>query len=149
MSPPQKEQRPEDAAPERHSEDSAAAKPLELFDVDSRAGRASVATQLRGRRQASLRCQPLTDGRRDTLGGRRRPEVGKHLAVEVGKRTVWLYDGTRGDRVFALLEAAQVEQRQWDWQRRCWMVSVNRADDVLAFAEFSDRWTVAVEAVDR
>ncbi|MDP9460820.1 MAG: hypothetical protein M3Q22_11430 [Actinomycetota bacterium] len=91
----------------------------------------------------------MRDGRRDTLGGRRRPQQGKHLLAEFGKRTVWLRDGQRGDRVFALLDAAQIEARQWDADRRCWMVSVNRADDVLAFAEFSERWTVAVEAVNR
>ncbi len=90
----------------------------------------------------------MIDGRRDTLAKRRR-DLGKHLVAEVGKRTVWLRDGDRGDRVFALLDAAQVEARQWDPNRRCWMVSVERADDVLAFAEFSERWTVTCAAVDR
>ncbi len=132
----------------RPSEDSAATDVL--FDVHSTAGTdETVGTQLRRRRQASLRCEAMADGRRDTLGGRRRPQQGKHLLAEVGKRTVWLRDGQRGDRVFALLDAAQIEARQWDPDRRCWMVSVNRADDVLAFAEFSERWTVTCTAVDR
>ncbi|MDP9428474.1 MAG: hypothetical protein M3Q47_06155 [Actinomycetota bacterium] len=91
----------------------------------------------------------MRDGRRDTLGGRRRPQQGKHLLAEVGKRTVWLRDGDRGDRVFALLDAAQIEARQWDPDRRSWMVSIARADDLLAFAEFSQRWTVSIQAVDR
>ncbi|WP_130504240.1 hypothetical protein [Blastococcus saxobsidens] len=120
-----------------------------LFDIDSTGSRENrAAAQLRRRRLASLRCEPLADGRRDPFSGRR-PQVGKHLVVEVGRRTVWLRDGDRGDRVFALLDAAQIERRQWDSDRRCWMVPLNRADDVLAFAEYSDRWTVAVEAVDR
>ncbi len=132
----------------RPSEDSAATDVL--FDVHSTARtNETVGTQLRRRRQASLRCEAMADGRRDTLGKRRKPEPGKHLLVEVGKRTAWLRDGQRGDRVFALLDAAQIEARQWDADRRCWMVSVARTDDVLAFAEFSERWTVAVEAVDR
>ncbi len=90
----------------------------------------------------------MSDGRRDTLAKRRR-SVGKHLVAEVGKRTVWLRDGDRGDRVFALLDAVQLEARQWDSTRRCWMVSVARADDVLAFAEYSERWTVTCTAVNR
>lgn len=124
--------------PGRRAEDSA----LALFPEP-------VSIQLRRRRVASLRCEPLSDGRRDTWGGRRKPQPGKHLMAECGRRTVWLRDGDRGDRVFALLEAAQIERRQWDSDRRCWMVPLNRADDVLAFAEFSDRWTVVCEAVDR
>ncbi len=121
-----------------------------LFDVDSTSPTdETVGGQLRRRRAASLRCAPMPDGRRDTLAKRRRPEPGKHLVAEVGKRTVWLRDGQRGDRVFALLDAARIEARQWDADRRCWMVSVNRADDVLAFAEFSERWTVTCTAVDR
>ncbi len=121
-----------------------------LFDVDSTSPTdETVGAQLRRRRAASLRCEPMRDGRRDTLGGRRRPQQGKHLLAEVGKRTVWLRDGDRGDRVFALLDAAQIEARQWDPDRRSWMVSIARADDLLAFAEFSQRWTVSVQAVDR
>ncbi len=144
--------RNEKAAPARAAlseVSSAAAKPLELFGADS-TGIAddSAGKQLRRRRQASLRCQPMVDGRRDPLV-KRRPQVGKHLVAEVGKRTVWLRDGDRGDRVFALLDAAQVEARQWDSTRRCWMVSVTRADDVLAFAEYAERWTVTCTAVDR
>ncbi len=120
-----------------------------LFDLHSTGTTDETAgEQLRRRRQASLRCEPLGDGRRDTLAKRRR-SVGKHLVAEVGKRTVWLRDGDRGDRVFALLDAVQLEARQWDSTRRCWMVSVARADDVLAFAEYSERWTVTVQAVQR
>ncbi len=121
-----------------------------LFDVESTPGTdQTTGTQLRRRRQGSFRCEPMPDGRRDTLGGRRKPEPGKHLLAEVGRRTVWLRDGDRGDRVFALLDAVQVDARQWDWHRRCWMVSVARADDVLAFAEYAERWTVTCTAVDR
>ncbi len=130
------------------SEDSATTDAL--FDVDCTAVTdETVSAQLRRRRQASLRCEPMANGRRDTLERRRKPEVGKHLEAEVGRRTVWLRDGNRGDRVFALLDAARVHARQWDWNRRCWMVSVARADDVLALAEFSERWTVTCTAVDR
>lgn len=107
-----------------------------------------IPAQVRRRRAASLRCEPLTNGRRDTLS-RRVESDPRRLLVEVGRRTVWLRDGERGDRVFALLNAAQVEQRQWDSGRRCWMVSVSRADDVIAFAEYAERWSIAVEAVDR
>lgn len=108
-----------------------------------------VAVQLERRRAAAVRCAPLADGRRDPWGGRRKPQPGKHLVAEVGKRTVWLRDGDRGDRVFALLDAAGVERRQWSSEMRCWMIPLNRTDDVLAFAEFSDRWTITCEAVDR
>jgi hypothetical protein len=140
-------ERPAPATGTGPSEDSAASV---LFDVNpTRVSDDSVGQQFRRRRQASLRCEPLSDGRRDTFGGHRKPQPGRHLLVEVGKRTVWLRDGDRGDRVFALLDAAQVERRQWDSERRCWMVSVNRADDVLAYAEYAERWTVTCEAVQR
>ncbi len=140
--------RNEKAAPGRAalSEETAA---KTLFDLHSTGTTDETAgVQLRRRRQSSLRCEPMADGRRDTLAKRRR-DPGKHLVVECGKRTVWLRDGQRGDRVFALLDAAQVDARQWDSTRRCWMVSVARADDVLAFAEYAERWTVTCTAVDR
>lgn len=117
-------------------------------------GLTEAGPQLRRRREASRRLPPLQDGRRDTLARRRAPLVGRHLVVEVGKRTAWLLDEDsngrgRGDRVFALLDSVQLEQRQWDSTRRCWMVPVDRADDVLAHAEYRERWTVETRAVDR
>jgi len=112
-----------------------------LFDVDeTTATRPQIAREWDNRRAAE---------RRMTSVPKRRREPGKHLVAQVGKRTVWLRDGDRGDRVFALLDAVQVDARQWDSTRRCWMVSVTRADDVLAFAEYSERWTVTCEAVNR
>lgn len=152
MSPPQKEWRPEAATSERHSEDSAAAKPLELFDVDSRADRAPVATQLRRRRVAALRCEPLDDGQRDpwSVVGRGTPtaKTSRTLHVEVGRRTAWLY-GRDGRDVFALLDEVGLERRQWDWERKAWMVPLASADDVMSYAEWRQRRTVTCEAVDR
>jgi hypothetical protein len=123
---------------ERHAQSVAHARgqlPLPAADVSG----------LRRRRQASLRCEPLdAAGRRDPMSTRRRmPALTLH--VEVGKRTAWLH----GERIVELLDAAQVERRQWDWQRRLWMVPIDRADDVITYAEWRQRRVVTVEAIDR
>ncbi|TFV67722.1 hypothetical protein E4P40_24015 [Blastococcus sp. CT_GayMR20] len=76
---------------------------------------------------------------------RRRTTVGLTLRVEVGRRTCWLH----GDHVLALLDRAQVDARQYDHSRRCWTISVNRADDVITAAEHLERRIVTVEAVSR
>lgn len=147
MSPPQKERRPRDAAPERHSEDSAAAKPLELFAADTSAP-PPVATQLRRRRAAAVRCEPLSDGRRDPWTPKRGSAELRTLHVEVGRRTAWLY-GRDGRDIFTLLDEVGLEQRQWDWERKAWMVPIQHADDVMAVAEWKQRRVVTCEAVDR
>ncbi len=115
--------------------------PGRLFEVTP--PRPQIAHEWDQRRLAERRMGPVPRRRG------RRAKAGKHLVAQVGKRTVWLRDGDRGDRVFALLEAAQIAQRQWSAELRCWMVPVNRADDVLSFAEYSERWTVTCQAVDR
>jgi hypothetical protein len=99
---------------------------------------------LRRRRDASLRCEPLPDGRRDVLS-RPKPTAAPTLRVEVGRRTAWLY----GDDIVGLLERARVDRRQWDWQRRVWMIPIDRADDVISYAEWRQRRIVTVEDVDR
>ncbi|MGR7023749.1 hypothetical protein [Geodermatophilus sp. URMC 62] len=76
--------------------------------------------------------------------GRTRPRP-TLLHIEVGRRTAWLH----GDRVVALLDAAQITQRPWDHRRRAWMVPASRADDVVTAAEHFQHCTVTVKAVDR
>jgi hypothetical protein len=76
---------------------------------------------------------------------RRRRSAPGVLHIEVGKRTAWLY----GNRVVELLNRAQIDQRQWDHRRRCWMVPAGRADDVATAAELFQRRTVTVKQVDR
>ncbi len=137
-------------------------------EVTAAARQESIAAQLCRRRQGSYRLEPLLDGRRDPWssrrdgarlhdhdlhdgGGRRRTRstaAPRTLRVEVGARTAWLY-GRDGRDVFTLLDEVGVQQRQWDWQRRVWMVPISRADDVIAWAEYRQRRLVTVEAVDR
>jgi hypothetical protein len=123
----------------------AVAKPLELFEADCTAGTGdSVGKQMLRRRAASLRCEPLPDGRRDPWTTRKATGL-RSLHVEVGRRTAWLY----GDKVFALLDDVGIEQRQWSPTERVWMIPVQHADDVMAFAEWRQRRVVTCEAVER
>jgi hypothetical protein len=69
---------------------------------------------------------------------------GTTLRVEVGRRTCWLY----GPGVRPVLDAVGAP-RQWDHTRRWWMTAVDRADDVIAWAEYKQRRHVTVEAVQR
>jgi hypothetical protein len=120
------------------------------------APRQDVPVQLRRRRQASLRCEPLHDGLRDPWTSRRdvdrvrdsTPISPRTLHVEVGARTAWIY-GRDGQDVFALLDAVGIDRRQWDAERKVWMVPVAYADDIMAWAEWRQRRIVTVEAVDR
>lgn len=147
MSPPVNDERRRDATRRRSAEDSAAAKPLELFDTHSRAASPPVATQLRARRAAAVRCEPLQDGRRDPWPTKGYSTL-RTLHVEVGRRTAWIY-GRDGRDVFTLLDEVGLERRQWDWERKAWMVPIASADDVMAYAEWKQRRTVTCEAVDR
>lgn len=130
---------------ERRSEKSAAAKPLELFPAHATATTDnSAGAQLRRRRAASLRCPPLVDGRRDPWS-QGRTQSARRLHVEVGRRTAWLF----GAKVFDLLDKVGLERRQWDHERRVWMIPVQYADDVMAWAEWKQRRLVTCEAVER
>jgi hypothetical protein len=51
--------------------------------------------------------------------------------------------------MFALLDKVGIERRQGDYQRRVWMIPVQYADDVMAWAEWKQRRLVTCEAVDR
>lgn len=67
------------------------------------------------------------------------------LHVECGRRTAWLYGG----RVKQLIERAGLERSMFDHSRKVWMIPIDRADDVMVYAEhFEGRFTT-VEAVDR
>lgn len=120
------------------------------------APRQDAPAQLRRRRQASLRCEPLNDGRRDPWSSSRPQEhqdrstisVPRTLHVEVGKHTAWLH-GRDGQDVFRLLDEVRLERRMWDWSRKAWMVAIQDADDVMAYAEWRQRRIVTCEAVDR
>ena len=87
----------------------------------------------------------MTDALFDRPRRRSRTTRGLTLRVECGRRTCWLH----GHRVKALLDRAQVDALQWDPRFRCWMVSINRADDVITAAEYLEHRVVTVEAVDR
>lgn len=142
-SPQKDERRP---APTRRRSEDAATKPL--FELDSTAvADEPVGKQLRRRRQASLRCEPLADGRRDPWSSKGTRSL-RTLHVEVGARTAWLY-GRDGRDIFALLDELGLDRRQWDQARRVWMVPIQHADDVMAWAEWKQRRVVTCEAVDR
>lgn len=66
------------------------------------------------------------------------------LNIERGRRTAWL----RGGGEKAILDAVGAPS-QWDPRHRCWMTSVTRLDDVLAFVEYKQRRVVTVTTVDR
>ncbi|MCW2960262.1 MAG: hypothetical protein JWM90_649 [Thermoleophilia bacterium] len=65
------------------------------------------------------------------------------LHVELYRNTARLY----GARIPQLLDQAGVDARQYDRERRCWTVSVNRADDVICIAEYRQKRFVTVEEV--
>lgn len=67
------------------------------------------------------------------------------LRVEVGRHTAWLF----GEKTFDLLDAVGIEQRQWDHKQRVWMIPVQYADDVMAWAEWRQRRVVTCEVIDR
>lgn len=118
--------------------------------------RQDAGSQVRRRRLASLRCEPLADGRRDPWTSSRQEEdqhrhtilMSRTLHVEVGKHTAWLHGGD-GQDIFKLLDTVGVERRQWDAVRKVWMIPVQFADDVMAWAEWKQRRIVTCEAVDR
>jgi hypothetical protein len=70
------------------------------------------------------------------------------LHVEVGRYTAWIY-GRDGRDIFTLLDEVGLERRQWDQDRRVWMIPMQFADDVMAYAEWKQRRVVTCEAVER
>jgi hypothetical protein len=117
-----------------------------LFDVtstDTEPEKPGI--QLRRRHAASLRCQPLADGRRDPWLANRERWGSRTLHVIVHRNTAWLH----GERVFELLDQVGVERRQWDYRERVWMIPIQHADDVMAYAEWKQRRVVTCEAADR
>ncbi len=128
------------ASPGRRSED-VAAKPL--FEMESTAPE-RVSTQLRRRRAASLRCEPLADGRHDPWPSPV-PTRPRTLHVRVNRNTARLY----GEGSFALLDEVGIERRQWDHRERVWMIPIQYADDVMAWAEWKQRRVVTCEAIER
>ncbi|GAA3172744.1 hypothetical protein GCM10010531_27840 [Blastococcus jejuensis] len=144
--------RSEKAAPQGTalSEDSAASV---LFDVQRTAEPAQdTPTQLRRRRAASRRLEPMADGRRDPFEVDRRDRwtSTRTLHVECGRRTAWLYGG----RAKHLIESAAQRSgapipSMWDHLRRLWIVPIDRADDILVYAEHVEGRFTTVEAVDR
>ncbi len=103
-----------------------------------------VNAQLRRRRTASLRLEPMTDGRRDPWPARK-PKGPRTLHVTISRNTARLY----GDGVFGLLDEVGVDRRQWDHRERVWMIPIQHADDVMAWAEWKQRRVVTCKAVDR
>ena len=77
-------------------------------------------------------------------GHRHQSVRGTVLHIKVGRRTAWLY----GAHVKALINAVHAPS-QWEPVWRTWMVPVNRADDVLAWAEYKQHRVVTVKAVQR
>ncbi len=144
--------RNEKAAPARAAlSEETDAKPL--FDVHVTDEPAQdTPSQLRRRRNASRRCEPFEDGRRDPheVDRRDRWTSARTLHLEVGRRTAWLYGG----RTKQLIEHAAQRSgtpcpSMWDHRRRVWMIPINRADDILVFAEHVEGRFTTVEVVDR
>ncbi len=77
---------------------------------------------------------------------RRRTLRGRALTVETGKHTAWLRSDGAG-----LVDVMDFvgTSRQWDTQRRHWMVPINRASDVIAACEHRHGMAVTVTAVNR
>ncbi len=119
----------------------AAAKPL--FELESTSPE-RASTQLRRRRAASLRLEPLADGRRDPWPTPKATGL-RSLHVTVNRHTARLY----GEGIFALLDEVGIERRQWDHRDRVWMIPIQYADDVMAWAEWKQRRVVTCEAIDR
>jgi hypothetical protein len=104
-----------------------------------------LAAQLRRRRAAAVRCEPLGDGRRDPaapLTDVDRWTSERHLHLVVGCTAVWLLGG----RVRRLLDGAGVQAR-YDHRRGLWSVPVHLADDVRLYAERVESRFVTTEAV--
>ena len=131
------------------SEVPAATKPLELFTAHSSGKTADpVGSQMRRRRSASLRCEPLADGRLDPLelSEQRDPLASaRRLHIEKGPRhTAWLHGG----RLKPLCEHANVPHL-WDHALKTWRIPNGRVDDLIVYAEHVDGRFVTVEEVDR
>jgi hypothetical protein len=133
------------------SEDSAAADVL--FDVHLTDKPAqNIPTQLRRRRAASRRSEPLEDGRRDPFEGdhRDRWTSTRTLHVEVGRRTAWLYGGRAKQLIEMSAQRAGTPcPSMWDHRRRVWMIPIDRTDDILVYAEHVEGRFTTVEAVTR
>ena len=129
---------------ERRSEDSAGGV---LFDVQSTA-RDDIPAGIRRRRAAAQRCQPLADGRRDTLSTPVRDDrwtSARTLHIEVGPRhTAWLHGG----RLKAMCERVGVPH-VWSHDRRLWSIPAARVQDVATYAEHVEGRFVTVERVEQ
>jgi hypothetical protein len=92
----------------------------------------SVPAQIRRRREASYRCEPLSDGRRDPLERRRRRQ-GVVEVRAIGKKTV---EFTRCDK--AVYGAAKTVDARIMRARDggAWLVHQDNADDVMARLEY-------------
>jgi hypothetical protein len=109
-------------------------------------------SQLWRRRNASRRCEAMETGRRDPLEVDRRDRWTsiRTLHVECGRRTAWLYGGRAKHLIeHAAQRAGTPCPSMWDHRRRVWMIPIDRADDILVFAEHVEGRFTTVEAVDR
>ncbi|RZU31167.1 hypothetical protein [Blastococcus saxobsidens] len=75
---------------------------------------------------------------------RRQRPAARTLHLEEHPNTTWLI----GDRIVALLDAAQIQRRQWDWQRRLWMIPTSQAETLATYAEWRERRVVTREQFD-
>jgi hypothetical protein len=118
-----------------------------LFDIESTAiTDDSAGEQLRRRRAASLRCEPMSDGRRDPMeptGNRWTSRRALH--VEEGSRNMaWLYGG----RLKRLCEHANVPHL-WCAERRTWKVSRKKLGELITYARRVEGRFVTTELLDQ
>jgi hypothetical protein len=94
------------------------------------------------RRAAGITFLPDWCVRQDRRAAAVRPSP-RTLHVEVGRFSAWL----DGPDITALLDAVGITERLWDHGR--WMVPIDRADDVMSWAEWRERRIVTCTDVDR
>lgn len=118
-----------------------------LRDLDTDPPWRRQATAARRRAAAARRLPPYLDRPsgdelvdRDPLAATTR----RTLTAEIGLRTAWLV----GEGIVGLTIRTG-SPRQWDHNRKRWMVPVDRAADILALAEHVDNRPTIVVAVDR
>jgi len=96
------------------------------------------------RREAGISFRPDWLVRQARRAAAARPSLST-LHVEVGRYSAWL----DGPHVPTLLDAAGVTERRFDVDQQRWMVPVDRADDVMSWAEWRERRVVTCSDVDR
>ena len=129
------ERRPEGRRPE----DSAAAKPLELFPADDTPPRPQIAQQWDIRRAAE----------------RRMTSVPKRRQTSSASRVIWVEIGPKntaavsGERIFPSVRQLGIPYQWHPYRRDVLCIPVDHADDLITYLQHRCRRHVEVVSVDR